>query len=115
MNNLIKSAKSLANTFVKRRYKISVITRNNRNVRVKLQAETYKKDLCTFYYSGVSQLAQDIIQIHRENPFNNIDELIGELEIQAGICLDEFAKKIQTNFTTSKITLDDIVTHKIEL
>lgn len=103
---ITKHARNLANQFVTKRFGTKNV---NKNLRIKFAPDVYKKDLLSHYYGGASQMAQEIARLHKEEPFNSVDEIIGELEILAGMCLDDFSKRIHDNPFKRKITTDSII------
>ena len=96
---IVQHAKNLAKQFVVKRFKSL-----DKNVRVKFNPSDYRKDLLSFYYAGASQLVQEVLNEHRKQAFKDVDEMIGEMEVIAGKCLDDFAKHIHDNPHKKKIT-----------
>jgi len=103
-----KRSRKLAKTFKNKRF--------GKAERIKINNKLYEGDLVTNYLAGAGSICSDLLLEHRENPFNSVDEIIGELQKFALESLNDFYSNYslpENRFR--KITIEDILEGKYKM
>lgn len=75
--------------------------------KAKFNPKSYSCDLASLFFSGQTSIIEEILSRHNENPYQNQDEIIGDLQILLMEQWNEFRKLYP--LTSKPLTLEQIL------